>query len=112
VPKPIRGRKVTADEIYIAKSLASIKEWKNDMKGLKFSDKKYKSCRNKIAALESRLKKRAEVKNLKNSLEKSQKMFEKVADIVSTVFEPCSNCSKEMIQAIFEKFQIPSKDQK
>jgi len=112
MPKPIRGRKVTADEIYIAKSLASMKEWKNDMKGLKFSDKKYKSCRNKIAALESRLKKRAEVKNLKNSLEKSQKMFEKVAEIVSTVFEPCSNCSKEMIQAIFEKFQIPSKDQK
>lgn len=67
-PKPIRGRKPTKNEIYIKKSLQSIKEWEKEMKGLKVQSKEYKSCRNKIAALQSRLNKREELATLQGKI--------------------------------------------
>ena len=62
----MRGRKLTETNKYINDSRAKIADWKLQIKKKKIGSGPHKTLRNKIAALESRVLKRIELRDLQD----------------------------------------------
>ena len=82
-----RGRRPTGDLKYERESKARIDGWKDELKKPNLSTKEKNTLKNRISALESRLKKRAETKNLNSIDQNNAGNFGSIVKTIETALD-------------------------
>ena len=73
------------------------------MKKTIVNSKLWKTLRNKISALKSRMSKREEVNELYAQVEQGKQKWKKTSELIA---KNCSSCSKELIKALSGMIKI------
>ena len=103
IPKK-KGRKLTPLLLYISQSKVKIKAWRVEMNKPGISKEKKHELRNKASALESRMNKKIQTKNLNESVGCRRLKFEKLTEIITnTICEKCTTGMCSHMQVAFKE---------
>ena len=87
--------KPTADSKYVMQSNARIAGWRQDLNKPGLTTKERNAIKNRISALESRLKKRTEHNELNKQVDRGQNKLEDIYNIIDGAISR-SNCAPEL----------------
>jgi hypothetical protein len=99
-----RGRKVTETTKYIKDSKKKIADWNKELKKPKLSLDEKHSLRNKISALESRVTKREEHRDLLAKIKTRRDNFMKIAEVIG--HHSCRDCTGALCEQVRDSIPI------